>query len=177
FAFITPNLCNDGHDATCKGPNTEGGHTGGLVAADLWLKHWMPLILASPAYRSGQLLVVVTFDEASIADTTACCNEPPGPNWAFPGHSPLLGPSGPAGSDPGGGKVGAVLLNARFLRPGTNNTAGHYNHYSALRSYEDLLGLTNDATDGYGHLANAAAPELQPFGTDVFNAHPKPTHS
>jgi hypothetical protein len=169
FAFITPNLCNDGHDGTCVGTNTEGDHRGGLVGADLWLKHWMPLILASPAYRSGQLLVVVTFDEASIADTTACCNEQPGPNWAFPGHSPLLGPPGPAGSDPGGGKVGAVLLNARYLRAGTHNTTGQYNHYSALRSYEDLLGLTHGATDGRGHLANAAAPGLQPFGNDVFN--------
>ncbi len=67
FGFITPNLCDDGHDGTCAGTNVEGGKTGGLVAADLWLKHWMPLILASPAYKSGQMLVTVTFDEGSIA--------------------------------------------------------------------------------------------------------------
>ena len=132
FSFVTPNLCNDGHDQTCAGTNTEGGKTGGLVGADLWLKHWMPLIFASAAYRSGQLLVVVTFDEASIADTTACCNEQPGPNWAFPGHSPLLGPPGAPGSAPGGGKVGAVLLNARYIAPGTRNTTGQYNHYSGV---------------------------------------------
>src|SRR4029434_10355735 len=24
FMFVTPNLCNDGHDATCVGPNVEG---------------------------------------------------------------------------------------------------------------------------------------------------------
>src|SRR5207244_5842863 len=101
------------------GTNTEGGKQGGLVAADLWLKHWIPLILASPAYRSGQTLVVITFDEASIGDTTACCNEQPGPNWPFPGHSPLLGPPPPTpGADPGGGKTGAVLLNARYIAPG-----------------------------------------------------------
>jgi len=174
FAFVTPNLCNDGHDQTCVGTNTEGGHTGGLVAADLWLQHWMPLIFASPAYRSGKMLVVVTFDEASILDTTACCNEQPGPNWAFPGHSPLLGPPPTTpGAAPGGGKVGAVLLNPRYIVPGTDNTTGEYNHYSALRSYEDILRLTG-GTDGAGHLGFAAAPDLAPFGTDVFNAKNKP---
>ena len=73
FGFITPNLCDDGHDGTCAGTNVEGGKTGGLVAADLWLKHWMPLILASPSYQSGQMLVAVTFDEGGLTDTTACC--------------------------------------------------------------------------------------------------------
>ena len=91
FGFITPNLCDDGHDATCAGTNVEGGKTGGLTGADLWLKHWMPLIMASPSYQSGQMLVVITSDEGDVTDTTACCNEQPGPNWAFPGHSPLLG--------------------------------------------------------------------------------------
>ena len=39
FGFITPNLCNDGHDGTCAGTNVEGGTTGGLAGADSWLKH------------------------------------------------------------------------------------------------------------------------------------------
>ena len=91
FGFITPNLCDDGHDDTCAGTNVEGGKTGGLTAADLWLKHWMPLIMASPSYQSGQMLVVLTSDEGDDTDATACCNEQPGPNWAFPGSSPLLG--------------------------------------------------------------------------------------
>jgi phosphatidylinositol-3-phosphatase len=177
LAFITPNLCNDGHDATCAGFNTEGTKTGGLVGADLWLKHWIPLILASQAYRTGQMLVVITFDESDpIADPTACCNEQPGPNWAFPGYSPLLSlfgipPPTTPGADPGGGKVGAVLLNAKYILPGTLNTTGQYNHYSALRSYEDLLGLTSGGSDGNGHLGFAAAPGLDPFGPDVFNRH------
>jgi hypothetical protein len=178
FVFITPNLCNDAHDAGCKGPNTEGGNTGGLFAADLWLKHWIPLIKASQAYQSGQMLVVITFDESDpVNDLSACCNEQPGPNFAFPGFSPLLEvrhyvpkPTTP-GSDPGGGKIGALLLNAKYIVPGTHNTTGQYNHYSALRSYEDLLGLTSGGTDGHGHLGFAAAPGLSPFGSDVFNRH------
>ena len=178
FGFITPNLCDDGHDGTCAGTNVEGGKTGGLTAADLWLKHWMPLIMASPSYRSGQMLVVITSDEGDDTDTTACCNEQPGPNWAFPGHSPLLGaaPTTP-GADPGGGRIGALLLNSTYLQPGTVDTTGYYNHYSALRSYEDLLGLTTGGTDGEGHLGFAAAPGLTPFGQDIFQPDQKPTIS
>jgi hypothetical protein len=55
FGFITPNLCDDGHDGTCAGTNLEGTKTGGLAGADIWLKHYMPLIMASPAYQSGQM--------------------------------------------------------------------------------------------------------------------------
>lgn len=168
FAFITPNLCDDGHDQTCAGPNSAGGSTGGLAGADLFLQHWMPLILGSPAYRSGDTLVVITFDEAAVnaSDPTyaaACCNEQPGPNTMAPGSSAAT-----SDSAPGGGRTGAVLLNPRYLRPGTVDTAGSYNHYSALRSYEDLLGLTTGGSDGNGHLGFAGAAGLKPFGHDVF---------
>ena len=176
FGFITPNLCDDGHDGTCAGTNLEGGKTGGLAGADNWLKHYMPLIEASPSYQSGQMLVVITSDEGALTDTTACCNEQPGPNWAYPGFSPLLGtaPTTP-GADPGGGKVGALLLNSDYIQPGTVDTTGYYNHYSALRSYEDLLGLTSGGTDGSGHLGFAAAPGLTPFGQDIFQPDEAPT--
>jgi hypothetical protein len=180
FSFITPNLCNDGHDAKCIGTNTEGGHTGGLVGADLWLKHWMPLILESPAYQSGKMLVVVTFDEGNPLKTAqgsaACCGERPGPNWPWPGYAPILGlfgiPAPPPGSTAfqGGGRVGAIVLNPKYIIPGSVNTTAAYNHYSALRSYEDLLGLTSGGDDGLGHLGFAAESGLTPFGLDVFNA-------
>jgi hypothetical protein len=171
FAFITPNLCNDGHDGTCAGPNSAGGNTGGLVGADLFLQHWMPLILSSPAYLSGDTLVVITFDESDVdpsADPSyaaACCNEQPGPNTAAPGDASDSSDS----AAPGGGRIGAVLLDARYIKPGTIDTTGVYNHYSALRSYEDLLGLTTGGSDGHGHLGFAGASGLKPFGRDVFN--------
>jgi hypothetical protein len=53
---------------------------------------------------------------------------------------------------------------------GSTDTSGSYNHYSALRSYEDLLGLTTGGANGKGHLGFAAATGLAPFGTDVFPA-------
>ncbi len=186
FAFIIPDLCNDGHDAVCKpatvggtATDVEGGNAGGLAAADLWLKHWVPLLMESPAYRSGDMLIVITLDEASFSSPTSylsCCDQQPGPNQAGnPGNSPVLGlfhlqtpPTGP-GVYPGGGQIGAVLLNKKHIVAGSHNTSGSYNHYSALRSYEDLLGLDTGGTDGRGHLGYAAAPGLVPFGPDVFN--------
>ncbi|MGA2397968.1 MAG: hypothetical protein ABSG30_07910 [Steroidobacteraceae bacterium] len=190
FMFVTPNLCDDGHDATCAGVNVEGGKTGGLTGANLWLAHWIPMIMASPAYQSGKLLLVITVDESGSDTGTganACpnavqssCLSPTGPNLRNPGWSPLLGlffPPGtyptsdpPAYTLPGGGQVGTVLLNKRLIVPGTVNTTGYYNHYSALRSYEDLLGLTKGGDDGHGHLGYAGTAGMRPFGKDVFNA-------
>jgi phosphatidylinositol-3-phosphatase len=176
FGFITPNVCNDGHDAVCAGPNTEGTHEGGLVGADAWLRHWMPLLFHSPAYRSGKMLVVVTFDEANPFDpdgSTACCGERPGPSWQWPGYAAILSAFGvpkptEPGQYPGGGRVGAVLLNPRWIAPGSVDTVP-YNHYSALRSYEDLLGLDHGGADGHGHLGFAAQKGQRSFGADVFN--------
>jgi hypothetical protein len=191
FAFVIPDLCNDGHDATCKPAaiggvtgsptDVEGGTAGGLAAADLWLKHWVPMLMNSDSYRSGEMLIVVTFDEAGFSSATsnlACCGQPSGPNQnGNPGFSQVLGlfhvqtPPTAAGQYPGGGQVGAVLLSKKYIVPGTHNTTGQYNHYSALRSYEDLLGLTSGGTDGKGHLGYAATTGLQSFGPDVFNTH------
>jgi hypothetical protein len=169
FAFLTPNLCNDGHDGTCQGPNSTGSHVGGLKGADEFLQAWMPLVLGSPAYRHGDLLVVITFDEADVnqSDPTyadACCKELSGPNTHAPGNAGLA-----VDTAPGGGQVGALLLDSKYIAAGTTDTTGSYNHYSALRSYEDLLGLTTGGTDGLGHLGYAAATGLAPFGTDVFS--------
>ena len=190
FMFVTPNLCDDGHDAACAGENVEGGKTGGLTGANLWLAHWIPMIMASPAYRSGKLLVVITVDESGSDTGTganacpnavqATCQTPTGPNLRNPGWSPLLGvffPGYPTSDPPiytfpGGGQIGTVLLNKRLIVPGTVNTTGYYNHYSALRSYEDLLGLTEGGDDGHGHLGYAGTAGMLPFGKDVFNARP-----
>jgi hypothetical protein len=170
FAFITPNLCSDGHDGTCAGTNSTGGHAGGLTGADDFLRAWMPMILSSPAYKHGDTLVVVTFDEADVdrsdpAYAAACCGETTGPNTHAPGNAGLA-----TDTAPGGGQVGALLLNPKYVTAGSTDTTVAYNHYSALRSYEDLLGLTTGGTDGAGHLGFAAAKGLAPFGNDVFSS-------
>ena len=149
YAFITPDLCNDGHDEPCA-----DGQPGGMAQANGFLQGLVPQILASPAYKDRGLLIV-TFDEAEAApgpdaDSSACCNEQPGPNTTNPG---LLVPG------PGGGRIGAVMLSP-CIRAGTISTEP-YNHYSLLRSIEDNFRLP--------HLGFAAQAGLRPFGEDVLN--------
>jgi len=147
FSFIVPDLCNDGHDATCA----DGGK-GGYEAIDAFLATWVPRLLRSPGYADGGMLIV-TFDE-SESGAEACCNEPTGPNTPSPGIQ-----------GPGGGRTGAVIV-SRFTQPGTVNHTP-YNHYSFLRSIEDIFGV--------GHLGYAGMNGLRPFGSDVFNASGTPS--
>jgi phosphatidylinositol-3-phosphatase len=145
YSFITPNLCNDGHDLHCV-----DGKTGGLEGINGFLKKWVPVITRSPAFRKDGLLII-TFDESDgVAPDAfaACCNEKP----------LSTDPNQPGFQGPGGGRVGAVLLSP-FIRPGTVS-AVPYNHYSLLRTVEDIFDV--------GHLGYAAEPGLRPFGGDIF---------
>jgi len=161
FVFVTPNLCDDGHDGPCV-----NGQPGGLVSADAFLQKWVPQIMASPAYKHDGL-IVITFDEGGLAavqnpDGTFlinapglfCCNEQPGPNLApFP-QSTTIGPFTLAFQSYGGDRTGAVLLSP-VLKPGTvSNTP--FNHFSLLKSLEDIFD-----TDEY--LGYAAQPGFLGF--------------
>ena len=90
FNWITPDNCSDAHDATCQGNNLSGAfsangtpnytpaglpaydpeattplnYTGGLYAADLFLRYYIPLIEKSAAFADGGL-IDITFDEAN----------------------------------------------------------------------------------------------------------------
>ena len=144
YSFITPDLCSDGHDATCADGKSPGGYQG----INAFLQTWIPKITGSPAYKEGGL-VIVAFDEAA-SDDSDCCGEPMGPNT--PNNA------GPSPGN-GGGRVGAVLLSPYIKAGSVNDTP--YNHYSLLRSTEDLFGLS--------HLAYAAPDGLKPFEEDVYN--------
>jgi hypothetical protein len=154
FAFITPNLCNDGHDINCAGPDAKGSHKGGLASVDNFLSVWVPRIQHSPAWHKGSLLFV-TADESEADDASACCGEKPGPTNPLPG---IFGP--------GGGKIGTLVI-GRCIAKG-KRVATPYNHYSLLRSLEDLYGIRTGGTDGHGHLGFAAASGLRTFGHDLF---------
>jgi len=63
YAFISPDLCSDGHDEPCF-----DGRPGGYASIEAFLSEWIPRIRDSPAYREGGL-IVVTFDESEeVAD-------------------------------------------------------------------------------------------------------------
>lgn len=65
YAFIAPNLCNDGSESPCV-----DGSPGGLPAADAFLAKWVPKILESPAYKADGLLIV-TFAGGPTTDPDA----------------------------------------------------------------------------------------------------------
>jgi phosphatidylinositol-3-phosphatase len=149
YAFITPDLCNDGHDEPCP-----DGQPGGMTQANSFLRGLIPQILASAAYRNRGLLII-TFDEAESdpgtnTDASACCNEPSGPNTINPGGDV---------PGPGGGRIGAVMLSP-CIRAGTISK-DPYNHYSLLRSIENNFGLPQ--------LGYAGQAGLKPFDEDILN--------
>jgi phosphatidylinositol-3-phosphatase len=160
FSLIVPNECDDGHTAcpSTLPSNPLTDDIDELKQADAFLKKWVPRILAVPAMKQDGLLIV-TFDE-SVIDSTACCNEQPGPAAKYPGS--YFGE--PFGR--GGGNMGAVFISP-FISPGSQSPGGlhlntkPYNLYSMLRSIEDTFGL--------GHLGYAAQPNLAPFGADVYD--------
>jgi hypothetical protein len=156
FVFITPDLCDDGHDSPCAGKDVSGSNAGGLASVDHFLKKYIPMIKASPAYRKNGL-IIITSDESETSDTASCCGEQPGPSDPMPGIS-----------GPGGGRIGALLI-GHCVRHGRRDPRP-YNHYSLLRSLENLYGIRTGGTDGHGHLGYAAATGLRPFGSELFSA-------
>ena len=92
----------------------------------------------------------------------ACCNELTGPNTDQPGFQAFN-----QDTTPGGGVVGAVLISP-YITPGSVSDQP-YNHYSWLRSMEDLARITKGGSDGRGHLGYAGADGLRPFGPDIYN--------
>lgn len=186
FNFITPSLCDDGHDTT----DCPDG-VGGLHDADAFLKKWVPIIVNSPAFKQDGLLII-NVDEGgapstgSVLNTSVspmtytttytgvfCCNQQPGPNLgAFPYTSTLeTVPASYISSSLtgnlsiqltrtqwGGDQTGAVLISP-FIKQGTISAAS-YNHYSMLKSIEDIFGLP--------YLGYAGQTGLEGFGNDIF---------
>ncbi len=146
LSFITPNLCQDGHDFPCK---SETGGSSAYADTDAFLQQWVPLITSSAAFKTDGLLIV-TYDESETNDSSSCCGQTPGPAQT----------AAPAGAG-GGGRVGAVLLSP-FVKPGTTTTVA-YNHYATLATIEKLFGLP---------ALGEARTVTSTFGKDVFTAAP-----
>jgi phosphatidylinositol-3-phosphatase len=154
LSYIVPSLCDDGDPTPCA-----PGRPAGLAPAESFLHRIVPRILASKSYKHGGLLVI-TVDQAPssgvYADSSSCCDQP-----AFPALPPPPAlPGGGTARPTGGGQVGALLLSP-YVKPGTTSEET-FNHFSLLRTIEDLFGLA--------HLGYAALPKVEAFGASVFNA-------
>jgi len=111
-------------------------------------------------------LLVINFDEGGFnisanpsggylisAPGQTCCNQQPGPNLGSFPQSSTIGPYTLTEQSFGGDRTGAVPLSP-FIKPGTvSNTP--FNHYSMLRTVEDIFGL--------GYLGYAGQLGLQGF--------------
>jgi phosphatidylinositol-3-phosphatase len=154
LSYIAPDRCHDGNPTPCT-----AGAPAGMGPADSFLAQVVPEILASEAYKQGGL-IVVTVDEApssgEYADSSSCCGEP-----LFPNQAGQV--AGLAGLSPrGGGAVGALLI-SRYVKGATTNQEP-FNHFSLLRTIEDLFSLK--------HLGYAALPGVKSFAPSMFTAAP-----
>ncbi len=151
FSYIVPDRCHDASPIPCT-----SGAPAGVAPADAFLAQVVPTILASKAYKQDGLLAI-TVDQApasgEFADSSSCCAQP----TAYPN----LAPSTAGGH--GGGTVGALLLSP-FLK-GAVTSQEPYNHFSLLRTIEDLFALR--------HLGYAALPAVKPLDPALFSAAKK----
>jgi hypothetical protein len=158
LSYIVPDACHDGSESPC-----EPGQSGGLVGAESFLRTVVPEIQRSPAYSSGGM-IAITFAEAAQAgpapDTSSCCGTPEYPNLDAGGAAPPAAVDGPVKPTGGGGRVGMLLLSP-FVPAGSSDESGYYNHYSMLRSIEELFQLP---AIGY-----AAEPAVLPFDQTVYD--------
>lgn len=147
FSYIAPDRCDDGNPTPCT-----PGAPAGLAPANTFLKEVVPEITASKAYKESGLLVI-TVDEApssgAFADSSSCCGQPLFPN------DPV---KSIAGAPRGGGTVGALLLSP-FVKGGTVSQE-EFNHFSLLRTIEDLFALE--------HLGYAGASAVKSFEPSMF---------
>ena len=178
FSWITPNNCSDAHDATCQGNNLSGAfdangnpiynpaglpaydpeaatpknYTGGLYASDLFLKYYIPLIEASPAFKDGGL-IDITFDEANPPFTIGNSFN----NAEAPGDSGTLTPA----DQPAYGS-------AHTTAPGADSLYGAYGIVSDLagESFLDHGRVVNRPSEPTGpndpEVTNSSGDQLQP---------------
>lgn len=164
YNLIVPDNCHNAHDTAQQCEGTSGG-PGGLLEADRFLNEWVPVITNSPAFREAGMLVIL-FDEANFGqgdpqeDYAACCGQELDGGLKHRGADPGL--NGLLGA--GGGRFGAVVLSP-FTQPGKQNDTP-YNHYSMLRTLENLFGLDKV------HFDPNAGTSVQQMMLDLKSADP-----
>jgi phosphatidylinositol-3-phosphatase len=164
FSYIVPNACHDGSDTPCA-PEQPAG----LAASEEFLKTVVPEIAASPAYQSEGGLIAITFDQAPQAgpepDASSCCATPEYPNLPAPPAATEPAATGPVKPTGGGGQVGMLLISPYVSAGTVVDETAYYNHFSFLRSVEELFGLEP--------LGYAAEPALAGFDSTVYDASPE----
>jgi hypothetical protein len=128
FVFIVPDECHDMH-----GTNDCPSGDALLLEGDNYVQQVVTTIMKSKAFTADSA-IIVSWDENDYSSNIGCCGSP------YP-H--------------GGGHMATIVITPRYTNPIQISTPS--NHYSELRSIEDLLGLQ--------HLGNSATqqPTLMPL--------------
>ncbi|MBO0910280.1 MAG: hypothetical protein J2P13_00695 [Acidobacteria bacterium] len=128
YAYISPNLSNDAHNGT-------------LAAADVWLSHEVPAILALPEFQpGGDGILFIVWDEADLSSGSAQDN-----------RCTATIPSGC------GGRLATLVIGPQ-VKPGFKSTI-RYDHANLLRTVCDAMAFTS--CPGAGAVASPM--------TDFFN--------
>ena len=146
FVWVTPNLCDDGHDCSTQ-------------AMDGWLGANLPAVLTSPWYRDGGT-VIITWDEGSTS--AGCCGAAAG------GRVPTLVVSA---ATLGGGEYGDPVDQAGVLRTVEDAYGvGRLGDSAAAASGELPLGravAVVGSADGRGYALAASGGAVFAFGDAV----------
>ena len=117
FTMIVPDGCHDtGFDKHCGGVKKRGAF---IARGDAWLRSWIPLLTSSLAYRSGSMVIFVTWNQGTPAKPLhiACTTGTPRNACRVP-----------------------LLVISPYVKAGINVTT-RLSHYSLLRATEQLLGI------------------------------------
>ena len=180
FTWIAPNFLTNSHGTARPGPyqyTFQGAGPGGSAGndtrlenlANAFLKHWIPRIIHSKAWKSGPSAIFITEDETSYD-----ASMPQNGNWASnlgTTGSPSVAAGTILGGNPrfpfpgginGGGRIPAVVL---------TNVAKHvvssqpFNQFSILKTIESAWHL--------GYLGHAANPQVKTMSV-FFHGGAKP---
>jgi hypothetical protein len=160
FVWITPNQCHDMHGgvtvAVAGGAGTPcPSSTAAEDAAvrtegDNFVAQTVGLITKSKAWTGNSAIFIVWDEDDFTSSNVGCCDSPllpPGANTEGLGNNwPPAGATATS-ETAGGGHVAAIVISRQGPRHYTNATA--FNHYSLLRTIEDVwnlpeLGMASD---------------------------------
>ena len=125
YAFLVPNLFDDGHSVKGANGSNQGnarcGEAPALKQSDDWLKNILGPLLSSKTFKDKGLLVI-TYDESSVDDQSDGAG-----HW-------------------GGGRVATVIISSKVTTGYRSIT--HYHHESTLRLMLEALGLDRNSWPG-----------------------------
>jgi phospholipase C len=166
FVWITPNICNDMHGMSgpaCPYPSTGSGPSAQQYQlGDEFLQQWVGAIMHSKAWTRDSV-IFVTWDEGGYSNLApygpesdaGCCDSPILPN-------PPVNPVDVSGGDLvggtvfGGGQVPMIVISRDVHGHVVDTTPS--NHYSLLRTVENIFGLGHLEQAGDSNQVKSLAP-------------------